>query len=73
LHSSVSYEGKRGGPPHDQAAAEAARRCDRDLRRRHNGAIGVVLGEHLAYAFEDPQARRFLAGVAEVCRKQGSG
>jgi DNA-binding LacI/PurR family transcriptional regulator len=43
------------------------------LRRRHNGAIGVVLGEHLAYAFEDPQARRFLAGVAEVCRERGIG
>jgi DNA-binding LacI/PurR family transcriptional regulator len=45
----------------------------RSLRRRHNGAIGVVLGEHLAYAFEDPQARRFLAGVAEVCRERGAG
>lgn len=45
----------------------------RSLRRRHNGAIGVVLGEHLAYAFEDPQARRFLAGVAEVCRERGVG
>lgn len=45
----------------------------RSLRRRHNGAIGVVLGEHLAYAFEDPQARRFLAGVSEVCRERGVG
>ena len=45
----------------------------RSLRRRHNDAIGVVLGEHLAYAFEDPQARRFLAGVAEVCRERGAG
>jgi DNA-binding LacI/PurR family transcriptional regulator len=45
----------------------------RSLRRRHNDAIGVVLGEHLAYAFEDPQARRFLAGVAEVCRERGIG
>jgi DNA-binding LacI/PurR family transcriptional regulator len=45
----------------------------RSLRRRRNGAIGVVLGEHLAYAFEDPQARRFLAGVAEVCRERGIG
>lgn len=45
----------------------------RSLRRRHNGAIGVVLGEHLAYAFEDPGARRFLAGVAEVCRERGIG
>jgi DNA-binding LacI/PurR family transcriptional regulator len=45
----------------------------RSLRRRHTGAIGVILGEHLAYAFEDPQARRFLAGVAEVCRERGIG
>ncbi|MCO1574680.1 LacI family DNA-binding transcriptional regulator [Crossiella sp. SN42] len=45
----------------------------RSLRKRHNDAIGVVLGEHLAYAFEDPQARRFLTGVAEVCRERGSG
>lgn len=45
----------------------------RSLRRGHNGAIGVVLGEHLAYAFEDPQARRFLTGVAEVCRERGIG
>ncbi|MEJ3658362.1 LacI family DNA-binding transcriptional regulator [Actinomycetes bacterium KLBMP 9759] len=45
----------------------------RSLRRRHNDAIGVVLGEHLVYAFEDPQARRFLAGVAEVCRERRTG
>ncbi len=45
----------------------------RSLRRRHNDAIGVVLGEHLAYAFEDPQARRFLTGVSEVCRARGVG
>src|SRR3569833_897999 len=44
----------------------------RSLRRRHNGAIGVVLGEHLAYAFEDPQARRFLTSIAKVCRKRES-
>jgi DNA-binding LacI/PurR family transcriptional regulator len=45
----------------------------RSLRRRRSGAIGVVLGEHLTYAFEDPGARRFLAGVAEVCRERGIG
>ncbi|WP_435155615.1 LacI family DNA-binding transcriptional regulator [Amycolatopsis sacchari] len=60
-----------------EAAAELGYRgpdpTARSLRRRHTGAIGVVLGEHLAYAFEDPQARRFLAGVAEVCRERGSG
>lgn len=60
-----------------EAAAELGYRgpdpTARSLRRRHNDAIGVVLGEHLAYAFEDPQARRFLAGVAEVCRERGVG
>lgn len=45
----------------------------RSLRRGRTGAIGVVLGEHLAYAFEDPQARQFLTGVAEVCRERAVG
>ena len=40
------------------------------LRRRRNGALGVVFGEHLTYAFEDPQACRFLAGIADVCRTE---
>lgn len=39
----------------------------RSLRRGHAGALGVVLAEHLSYAFDDPQAARFLAGVADVC------
>jgi len=39
----------------------------RSLRRGRTGALGVVLGEHLTYAFDDPQAARFLGGVAEVC------
>jgi DNA-binding LacI/PurR family transcriptional regulator len=60
-----------------EAAAELGYRgpdpTARSLRRRHTGAIGVVLGEHLAYAFDDPQARRFLSGVAQVCRERGSG
>ena len=34
----------------------------RSLRRGRTGTLGVVLGEHLTYAFEDPQAARFLAG-----------
>jgi DNA-binding LacI/PurR family transcriptional regulator len=45
----------------------------RSLRSKHLGSIGVVLGEHLAYAFDDPQARRFLAGVAAVCRDHQVG
>lgn len=39
----------------------------RSLRRGTSGALGVVLGETLPYAFEDPQAVRFLAGIAGVC------
>lgn len=43
----------------------------RSLRRGQAGALGVVLGEHLTYAFDDPQATTFLAGVAEVCAEHG--
>ncbi|WP_282944834.1 LacI family DNA-binding transcriptional regulator [Cellulomonas endometrii] len=39
----------------------------RSLRSGSTGNLGVVLGEHLTYAFEDPQAARFLAGVSKVC------
>src|SRR3954471_5940213 len=45
----------------------------RSLRRGSAGSLGVVLGEPLAYAFEDPQAARFLAGVAEVCATAAVG
>jgi len=45
----------------------------RSLRRGRAGSLGVVLGEHLSYAFDDPQAARFLAGVAEVCADHGFG
>ncbi|MBG6215587.1 DNA-binding LacI/PurR family transcriptional regulator [Arthrobacter sp. CAN_A6] len=39
----------------------------RSLRSGSTGNLGVVLGEHLTYAFEDPQAAKFLAGVSRVC------
>ena len=39
----------------------------RSLRRGRTGTLGVVLGEHLTYAFTDPQATEFLAGIATVC------
>lgn len=42
----------------------------RALRRGRAGALGVVIGEHLTYAFDDPQATRFLSGVAAVCAQQ---
>ncbi|SCF03347.1 substrate-binding domain-containing protein [Micromonospora mirobrigensis] len=45
----------------------------RSLRRGRLGNLGVVLGERLSYAFEDPQAARFLAGVADVCAAEGVG
>jgi DNA-binding LacI/PurR family transcriptional regulator len=43
------------------------------LRRGSTRTLGVVLGEHLSYAFDDPQAASFLAGIAEVCAEQGYG
>jgi DNA-binding LacI/PurR family transcriptional regulator len=45
----------------------------RSLRRGRTGSLGVVLGEHLSYAFDDPQAARFLAGIADVCASHGLG
>src|SRR6202050_4726525 len=45
----------------------------RSLRRGRAGSLGVVLGERLTYAFDDPQAARFLAGVAEVCAEEETG
>ncbi|HEY0216488.1 MAG TPA: LacI family DNA-binding transcriptional regulator [Cellulomonas sp.] len=43
------------------------------LRRGRVGALGVVFSEHLTYAFTDPQATGFLAGVASVCAEEGLG
>src|SRR5215211_5966486 len=45
----------------------------RSLRRGSTRTLGVVLGEHLSYAFEDPGAVSFLAGVADVCADRGYG
>ncbi len=45
----------------------------RSLRRGRAGSLGVILGERLTYAFDDPQAARFLAGAAEVCAAEGAG
>lgn len=39
----------------------------RSLRSGSPRSLGVVFGEHLSYAFEDPGAARFLAGVSRVC------
>src|SRR4051794_40305799 len=45
----------------------------RSLRRGRPGSLGVVLSERLTYAFDDPQATRFLSGVAEVCAAENLG
>jgi DNA-binding LacI/PurR family transcriptional regulator len=45
----------------------------RSLRSGSTRTIGVVMGEHLSYAFEDPQAASFLAGIADVCADRGYG
>jgi DNA-binding LacI/PurR family transcriptional regulator len=45
----------------------------RSLRRGRAGSLGVVLSERLTYAFDDPQAGRFLSGVAEVCAARAVG
>ena len=45
----------------------------RSLRRGRLGTLGVVLGERLSYAFDDPQAARFLTGVSDVCAAEGVG
>ncbi|MFI6458311.1 LacI family DNA-binding transcriptional regulator [Streptosporangium amethystogenes] len=78
----VSYTYGQPGRVSDEARArvrEAAERLGypgphpgaRSLRRGRTGNLGVVLGEHLTYAFDDPQATRFLSGVAQVCADQG--
>jgi DNA-binding LacI/PurR family transcriptional regulator len=45
----------------------------RSLRRGRTRTLGVVIGEHLSYAFDDPQAVSFLAGIADVCADRGYG
>ncbi len=45
----------------------------RSLRYGATRTLGVVLGEHLTYAFDDQQAVAFLAGIAEVCAERGYG
>ncbi|MEU4411359.1 LacI family DNA-binding transcriptional regulator [Streptosporangium sp. NPDC023963] len=78
----VSYAYGRPGRVSDEARAkvrEAAERLGypgphpgaRSLRSGRTGNLGVVLGEHLTYAFDDPQATRFLSGVAQVCADHG--
>ncbi|MGC5012408.1 LacI family DNA-binding transcriptional regulator [Streptosporangium sp. DT93] len=78
----VSYAYGKPGRVSDEARArvkEAAERLGypgphpgaRSLRSGRTGNLGVVLGEHLTYAFDDPQAARFMSGVAQVCADHG--
>lgn len=43
----------------------------RFLRQGSLRSLGLVLGESLSYVFEDPQATRFVAGLAQVCTATG--
>ncbi|WP_380167848.1 LacI family DNA-binding transcriptional regulator [Jannaschia sp. R86511] len=43
----------------------------RFLRQGALRSLGLVLGESLSYVFEDPQATRFVAGLAQVCTSNG--
>jgi DNA-binding LacI/PurR family transcriptional regulator len=45
----------------------------RSLRSGAERTLGVVLGERLSYAFDDPQAVQFLSGIADVCAEHGFG
>ncbi|MET8833299.1 LacI family DNA-binding transcriptional regulator [Micromonospora sp. NPDC004540] len=44
----------------------------RSLRRGFVGAIGVLFTSELSYAFTDPFAVRFLAGVGQVAERHGT-
>ncbi|MFG1778038.1 LacI family DNA-binding transcriptional regulator [Micromonospora sp. NPDC049048] len=44
----------------------------RSLRRGYVGAVGVLFESQLSYAFTDPFAVRFLAGVAEAAERHGT-
>lgn len=59
-----------------EAAALLGYRPDstaRALRSGRTQQLGVVVGEHLSYLFDDPQAAQFLAGVADICVKRDLG
>ena len=43
------------------------------LRSGRSNNLAVLLTEKLTYAFDDPQARRFLSGVADACLDTDTG
>src|SRR3712207_5660066 len=80
----ASYTYNRPHRVSDQARARVLAAADRlgyagpdpsarSLRRGSTRTLGVVMGEHLSYAFDDPQAVSFLAGIADVCADRGYG
>ncbi len=80
----ASYTYNRPGRVSDEARSKVLAAADRlgyagpdpsarSLRRGSTSTLGVVMGEHLGYAFEDPQAAAFLAGIAGVCADRGYG
>jgi len=66
---------QRVSPGIREVVVQAARRLNyhgpdpaaRSLARGRSNSVGVVVGEGLTYAFDDPQSTRFLVGVAAVC------
>lgn len=59
-----------------EAAARLGYRPDSTARALRSGRarqLGVVVGEHLSYFFDDPQMAQFLAGIADVCVDEGLG
>ncbi|MFI5909324.1 LacI family DNA-binding transcriptional regulator [Dactylosporangium sp. NPDC051541] len=59
-----------------EAAAQLGYRPDstaRALRSGRANQLGVVVGEHLSYLFDNPQAAQFLAGITDVCVGEGLG
>ncbi|MEV2238137.1 LacI family DNA-binding transcriptional regulator [Micromonospora sp. NPDC049891] len=59
-----------------EAAARLGYRPDSTARALRSGRakqLGVVVGEHLSYLFDNPQAAQFLAGVTDVCVSEDLG
>ncbi|PWJ54433.1 transcriptional regulator, LacI family [Quadrisphaera granulorum] len=59
-----------------ETAARLGYRPDSTARALRSGRarqLGVVVGEHLSYLFDDPQAAQFLAGVSDVCVEHDLG
>lgn len=58
------------------AASRLGYRPDSTARALRSGRaqqLGVVVGEHLSYLFDDPQAAQFLAGISDVCVSEDLG